>query len=84
MLKVKVFLNAEDQCYHVHLFILRSPNSHGIFHTIFTYRAFYFPTCILTLYFSYFSFFLINNNQKQVFLIKLVNLVFVKGLSRAS
>ena len=80
MLKVKVFLNAEDQCYHVHLFILPSLNTN---HTIFTYHAFYFPMCILTLYFSYFSCFLINNNQKQVLLIKLVNLVFVKGLSRA-
>ena len=35
------------------------------FHILFMHHGLYFPTCILTLYFPCFSFFLINQSQSK-------------------
>ena len=62
ILKLKEYLNTDDYRYPVHQLILPSPNSHSTsFHV----------SCIilsnfLTLYFPFFTFFLINHNREQV------------------
>ena len=78
MSKLQKPVNVDEWYHPVNQFILASANLYCISHIIFMYHALCFSLCTFTLYFSCFTFLVVDRTQKQTLLIKRFNFAPIK------